>query len=478
MKLFKMLPTMAVLMGLANLAGAAQNLVDIYRLASQNDPLIHQYEQNRKAAGESVPIARSKLFPTITAQANEQASDNRIDYHSMAASTAAASRESMVRHWNNNQISLGLSINQPIWHRETYIQIAQADDQVAQAEAQFYAAEQDLMLRAYKGYFAVLSAYDDLRTRVAEREANQRQYEQADQRFQVGLSAITDVYDAKSVYERSRADVIVAENALDDAKVALGEIIGTPVTDLIRLGDDVAFIPPDPQDIEKWAVQAREKNWAIMAAAKQAEIAKKTIEINRSSYYPRFDAVGNLLVQNSSAVSIAADQQDRQEASVGVQMAWSFYTGGEIGAKTNQAAYQYQGALEALEQKRRDVDLAVRQAYRGVLSSISQVAARQAAREAAASAMEASRAGFDVGIRTMVDVLAAMQKLYGAERDYSKARYDYIFNGALLYQASSQLSPDLIEKVNTRWLTGGSSQEAARRAYELPKPERDPEEIR
>ena len=88
---------------------------------------------------------------------------------------------------------------------------------------------------------------------------------------------------------------------------------------------------------------------------------------------------------------------------------------------------------------------------RGLTTSIAQVKALKQALVSTQTAFEATQAGFEVGTRTAVEVLAALREQYKSERDYSQARYDYILNLLRLKQAAGILGEEDVAAVN-QWL--------------------------
>lgn len=421
---------------LYSLALPAQDLVGVYQLAKQNDSLIREARERMNSAREIKPQAKALLLPTLSASGELDWIDDDI-----RSSSSGRWEESYTQH------SLELGVRQPIYHRDYWIQLEQADNSVAQAEATLASAEIDLMVRTTRAYFDVLAAADNLRTAQAEKEANARQLEQAQQRFDVGLVAITDVHEAKAAYDNAVANELTAENTLNNAWEALRKIVGDTREPVAKLGEDLPLTPPQPQDIEKWAETAQRQNFDIIAAREAAEVAKKKIEIENAGHYPTVDLIGayGLSDSNSTAGS------DRDRALVGLQLEVPLYQGGAVTSRTRQARYDYQAAQEVLDQKRREINRQVRDAYRGVLATISRVNALKSTVQSFTSALESTQAGLDVGTRTMVDVLAVTKSLYQAERDYYRARYDYVINALLLHQAASSLTLELLEKANG-WL--------------------------
>jgi outer membrane protein len=334
-----------------------------------------------------------------------------------------------------------------LYNRGNWIRLQQTDNTIAQSEAQYRDAQIQLMVDTTVAYFGVLEAADAVRVQDALVKANERQLEQSKQRFQVGLVAITDVNDNQAAYDRSRANLISAKNALDNAWEALRRVVGPVHLPLARLGKKLPLTPPQPDDVNKWAQTALRNNYLILADQQAAEAAKKQIEIERSGHFPTLNMQAGYNVVRSGTQY----NTDLNGAFIGLNLTVPIYEGGAVSSRARQAGYQYQTALEQLDFRRRAVLQKVTDAFRGIVSSISDVKARQAAVVSARSSLESTQAGLEVGTRTQVDVLSAQQKLYQAEFEYLAARYNYIVNGVKLHQATSTLTRAVLAKGNG-WL--------------------------
>jgi len=410
----------------------AENLLQLYQRAQDNDPQIRAARATRQAANEAKPIARSGLLPSVGLGGSASYNDQQVQGGS-----------------DSNYASGGasLSVTQPLYRRDRTIRLSQADDQIAQAEANLQLAEQGLLLRVAQAYFGVLAAQDTLTFSEAEKEAIARQLDQAKRRFEVGLIAITGVHEAQARYDASRASVITARNQLDNAYEVLREIVGNEVGELQKLEDPVPLNMPVPSNLDHWTQVALDNNPAVVAARYQLAVARQEVEVQRSGNFPTVDLVGDYSLSRTAAPSGV----DVNSASIGVELAMPLYTGGGVQAATRQARYNTEAARETLEQQRRAASRQVRDAYRGMEASISRVKALKAGTVSAASALEATKAGFDVGTRTLVDVLNAQSELFRSQRDYAQSRYDYVLNLLTLKQAAGTVSMDDLAKVNA-WL--------------------------
>jgi len=422
----------------------AEDLVQVYDLAVKSDPTLMEAENTLYSTQETKPQARSLLLPNFQVSANTLYQNDKT---SGSISLSALSYGNGNRNDTYDSQNMTASVTQALYNRADWIQLEQSNNIIAQAEAEYRNSQIDLMVRTTTAYFDVLRAADSVRVVEALLRANERQLEQSKQRFDVGLVAITDVNESQAAYDSSRATLITTKNNLDNKWEALRRIIGPVSVPLARLGARLPLTPPEPNDIDAWADTALKNNYSIIAAMEASESAKKQIEIERSGRFPTFDLqAGYDLVRSGAEFGT-----DRDSGFVALNMSLPLYQGGLVTSKTRQAGYDFRAAQDRLDQARREVLNAVKDAFRGIISSISDVQARQAAMVSSRSKLESTQAGLEVGTRTQVDVLNAQRDLFQAEFDYLSSRYDYITNGVLLHQATSTLTRDVLLKANA-WL--------------------------
>jgi len=417
----------------------AQNLLETYDLALQNDPFLRQSLANKMAVGELKEQSIAQLLPSINAGASTVY--NWSDQKSIFNQNFPG-QSNKNEYWNN-QFSINLV--QPVFHWDMWVQLSQSEKQIAQADASYLAEQQRLILKTTNAYFAVLGAQDDLTFALSEQETIARQLEQAQQRFDVGLIAITDVYEAQAGYDQSRADVIAAKNSVSNAKEALKEIIGSQLSELNNLGETLPLPEPQPNDIDEWNNQALNQNLQILVARNESEIAQENIEFQRSGHYPTLDVVGQFGLNDTTGNLWAHGNTEN----IGLQLNIPIFEGGAVNSRTRQAKYQYNQAEDALIATQRAVTKEVKDSYRAVMDSISQVAALKSAVKSGKSALEATEAGFEVGTRTMVDVLTATRNYTSAQSRYAQARYAYLVSGIRLKNAASTLDIADIEAINS-----------------------------
>ena len=419
-------------------AGAA-DLLQVYRQALASDPVLKAAAASREATQETRPQARALLLPSVGVTA-EQGSTFGI-----AGSPTGQSS------FNSHNYAIGLV--QPVYNRRSQVQQQVADAVVEQSDVDFQNSQNQLILRISQGYFGVLAALDNLTYATAEKNAFARQLEQANRRFEVGLATITDVYDAQARFDAAVSQEIDAINRLADARELLRQLTGQEHAELDLLSEQMPLALPKPSDPEVWVNMALENNLGLRSASFGVDQARENINLQKAGHYPTLDL-------RASRVNLDNGITDTSSSQVNLELAIPLYTGGAVSSQSRQAAYNYEAARQSLENQQRDTVRTVRNAYRGQETAISQIKALNQTRVSTRSALEANQAGYEVGTRTIVDVLDAERNVYLAERNYASARYSYIANYLILRQAAGQLSEADLTEING-WLGGPRSTSGA-----------------
>ncbi len=455
----KNLITIRVLLAIVSVfavSGAAQaaSLLEIYQQALQSDPQIHEAEARRLAALEAKPQARGVLLPQISVGADWTRSEFdgtsvEIDSDGSIGSLSSAS-ESEVRRWQ-------FTLRQTLFRWDQIVGLRRADKLVARAEAVREAAQQDLIVRVAQRYFDVLAAEDRLTSIHADRTAIARQLEQAKQRFEVGLIAITAVQESQAAYDNSVANEISAKRSLATAREFLREITGEYVPALSAPADDFPLITPTPNDEASWVDLSMDQNLNLVASRIDEQLARDEISFRRNGHYPTIELVASSGESDSEADRsfnnspfIPADS-DGSSDSIGVQFNLPLFAGGSTSSRVREAVYLHRAAREQLQRVTRETERQARDAYLGVISERSRVKALEQAVASSRTALEATEAGFEVGTRTIVDVLNSQFSLYLAITNYYQSRYDYVLNALRLKQAAGTLEVQDLERVD-RWL--------------------------
>lgn len=425
----KLLPLfISAALGSMSTSAFADSLAEIYDLAKQNDPQLLSVAAQRDQAFEAITSSRSALLPQINLTAGYNLTRGDTEYDSNIVNDVSN---------DANALTAGVSFSQALYNRASWISLDTAEKSARQADATYAATQQALILRVSQAYFEVLRAQDNLVFVRAEKAAVGRQLEQTKQRFEVGLSAITDVHDAQAQYDQVLADEVLAENALTNSYESLREITGQEHKDLNILDTRRFTASPSTVPAESLIDEAKTKNLTLLSSRILQDIARDNISLASSGHLPTLSLDGGY---NYGDTSHSSRDNTTDNFNIGVNLAVPLYTGGNVTSQTKQAEYAYVAASEDLEAQYRSVVKDVRAQNNNINASIGALRAYEQAVISARSALEATEAGFDVGTRTIVDVLDATRRLYDANKNLSNARYDYILSVLQLRQAVGTLS--------------------------------------
>lgn len=407
----------------------AEDLYQIYALALNRDPVLQAAFASLQASRTALPQALAQMAPNLSAN----------------YTTAGTDTNFVPAHYNTQ--NYGFTLSQPIYHPEHWAQLEQARHIKKGAGASYLSAFQALMFRVASQYFAILGAIDDLQFAQAQTKSFSRQLEQSQQRFEVGLIAITDIQDAKARYDSALATQIAAENEVADQYEKLREITGNAINEiaLFPTNKPLNLVAPIPNNQESWVTTANQQNLDIIASRENAAQFKAAIGAQVANHFPKVDVNGSLQ-RIKNPPPLAEPLQFSKSISLNVSV--PLFAGGSAVFRTQEAQARYQEALKQLETQRRAIDSITRQAFRGVLTAISSVNALAQAVVSSKSALQSTQAAYEVGTRTIVDVLDAETNLYSAERDHAKARYNYLLEGLRLKQAAGILSADDLLAIN------------------------------
>ncbi|MFM2480387.1 outer membrane channel protein TolC [Celerinatantimonas sp. YJH-8] len=441
---FKLKPILVVAgLGTFSLNSYADDLIQIYQLAQQKDPVILQYKAQRDAAFEHINQSRASLLPHIDLTAGynyatgNHSADNSTNHY-----------DSYLRY---NQASAGVSLTQSIFSKANWVNLTITEKSATQQDALYKYQQQNLMVRVSTAYFNVLRAIDDLSYVRANKAAVKRQLDQTKQRFDVGLTPITDVHEAQAEYDRTIAEEITAENTLDNSYEALRQIIGISPRDL-KLLDTTRFDPtPVKQGTKFWMDTATDKNLQLNAQRIAKEVANEEIGLAKSGHLPTLSLSAGLQTQDThfrDYTPPSYQQGHYDTGSIGLNFALPLYQGGETVSQVREARFNYVQASQSLEETYRTVQTNLNSSYNNVHSNISSIKAYEQAVVSSQSALEATEAGFTVGTRTIVDVQDATRNLYQAKEQLAGARYDYIINMLTLKQLAGTLTMADLNGIN------------------------------
>ncbi len=440
------MPRLLILLSLCTCASVASgnDLRRVYEQALSQDMQFQAARHGRDAAIEVRPQARAALLPQVNGGYGYQ----KV-YEDGTEGFGGSPEVDVDRH--GTQKALTVTLDQTLFDWAAFKRYDQSGDRVSLAQAQYQASAQSLVLRTSEIYFGVLSADDNLHFARAEKSSLERQLDQAQRRFDVGLSAITDVQEAQARYDLTTAQEIAFEQQLSSAREALREITGPGEFGTARLQDEIPLRLPEPASVDPWLATARDRNLELIAARLQADIARKGVAVARAGHLP---TVGALAEYEDADAKGGRFTGDLDTETYGVQLKLPIFAGlvtqsrvNEAQATREQREAQREGTLRAVE---RDV----RDAWLGVQSGAARVKALKQAVLSSSTALEASETGLEVGTRTSVDVLNAQSALYSAQRDHARSRYDYLLSVLRLKAAAGTLGGDDLEEIDALLVSG------------------------
>jgi len=440
---------LSLVIGFTVTAGAlADDLSQVYQQALASDPLVNQAKAQRDAAFQGISISRANLLPQISGSVGYTTST----YDSAQTLGSNTDNIQVVTYEiDADSIDYGIAMSMSLYDHANWIGLDRAEKIAEQSDAQLAASMQDLIVRTVTAYFDVLRARDSVEFVGAEKRAIERQLEQTRQRFEVGLTAITDVHEAQANYDSTVAQEIQAKNQLESALEALRVITGKYHDRLYSLDtESFSATMPMPAAVDQWLETAQDKNLALLVDRLAMDVAKEDIASARSGHLPTLDLSASLSRTKNDVESdiIAYETPYLDSRSIGLELSVPIYQGSRVTSQTKQAKFNYVAASQVAEQTYRETVQSVRSSFNNVKASISTIRALEQSVVSADSALKATEAGFDVGTRTIVDVLDSTRNLFDARRNLSGARYDFIQSVVTLKQAAGTLTGEDVAMIN------------------------------
>jgi len=452
-------PILIALVLVANAAGA-NDLEQFYRLALTRDATLQAMTFQHDASIEARPQALAQWLPQLAASAS--VARDRVGFDagqqyggavltSEAADCANAASAGM-QHCYGTARSLGLNLSQTLWSYQAFSQLKEASSQVAAAEAALRSAQESLILRVAQAYFSILSAADQLATNRSEREAFATLLSQAKARESTGVGPRSDVDQAQAFYDATEQSVIDAQNSLDDANLALTEIVGPHPAGIAVLQENIPLVPPDPASADEWVAAARQDNFDVRTAQLKMEAASRDVSVQRGRALPTVSLTGSSSRINEDVVLGGNQTLD----TVGVSFSWPLFQGGAVASAVRQSRALYREAAAVYDSAQRDSERLARAAFRGIVSGIQRIAAARRAVESGQRAVEASRRNVEFGTGTEFELLDAQNNYYAARRAFAQSRYDYLTSVLTLKLEAGCLSEHDLQAIDDLLVQGGA----------------------
>ncbi|OIN08850.1 outer membrane channel protein TolC [Oceanisphaera psychrotolerans] len=409
----------------------AEDLLEVYQQATLNDPQVREAKAVRDAAFEKINESRAPLLPQISLDAGAGYTKSNQDDVTTGSSTNA-----------------GVNLSQALYRQSNWINLDITEKAATQTEVSYKQVQQTLILRATQAYFDVLNAEDALSFVQANKEAVSRQLDQTKQRFEVGLSAMTDVHEAQAQFDQALAEEIAAENAVNNAREALRELTNMNYSRLNKLNTDSFSPQASVTTADAWLEIALEQNLELHRQRIGKDIANEQIGLAQSGHLPTLDLSAGLNSYYTNYEQSDSSDGTLNEGTVGLTLSLPVFSGGATSSQVKQARHNYVAASEQLERSFRSVQSQVYSSFNDVNASIGSIRAFEQFVISAQSALDATEAGYEVGTRTIVDVLDATRQLYDAKQNLSAARYNYILSQLQLKQAAGNLTEQDLVDIN------------------------------
>lgn len=427
------------------------NLLDVYNLAQKNDAQLAAAHYDMQVVQERKTQSRASLLPSLSLSANTQ--------YNKSSTEVSGGKDT---DSDGNSHGWGATLNQPLFRMANWYGYDQAKSIGTQAELNYSAEEQSLILRVSEAYFNVLRAEDSLISAKAEEKAVKQQLDQARERYNVGLIAETDVLEAQAGYDAARVARILGENQLSVSYEALRTITNEDITLIGKLQKAMPVNQPVPAVADDWVNSAIAGNLELQVAREGLEASHKNIKVQKAGHAPTVDAFAryNYNSDNRSkgrSVDPGGFTTGESDSTVvGIQFNMELFGGGATSSRVREATYQMESAQQNFDKSLRQVSSNTRNLYRTVNSDVERVDARCQGIVSSESALNAVQSGYEVGTRNITDVLDAQKNLFSAQRDYLNARYDYIINTMQLKQVAGTLSPTDLQDMN-QWIVSAKS---------------------
>ena len=455
--------TLALLAGALALgictAASATNFLEVYHQAVRHDPIYRQAYANYRAAREARPEAFALLLPQISASAGEtwNHSSGRVGQIGRTSSGLLYSYQlPYAENTTGKNWSLNLSENLFSW--TDWMNLKAADHQVAEAQANYEAATQGLILSTAQAYFNVLAALDTLHAQQSSLKVLTLETTRARKEYRIGMIAITDVQQARAARDAAAAEVIVDEQTLSAAEDQLQAITGRHYRSLAEPGPHLPLAMPHPADRHAWVQTALRQNLSLIASRLAAKAAADGVRAAYGSDIPSIQLYASRSYTDNSTNEavfghlfhgLGGADNDRQ---IGIEFSLPIFSGGGDEARIHQAEYQSIAANDAVQVTSRSIIQQTRTAYLGVITGIADVRALSQALLSSKAAYTATEDGYKVGRETEVDVLNALSTLVSAQTNYATSRYGYIDSLVQLQFAAGMLHPAEVRTINS-WLT-------------------------
>lgn len=437
-----------LLAGLFSLLASIQAIADavdlnqVYQDALANDAQLAAAKATRKADGYAAESGSSDLYPKV----NLSYSISQVDSENSVAVFQGSPKKQSYK-----QTALQLQASQALFNLNSWYKHKASSSMDDVAAAQLQLAEQQMLLRTASAYFDVLRAQDMLSVTQAESEAVKKSLQQTQERFEAGLIAKTDVLEAQANYDLTQAKLFGQETDLTIKQGVLEQATGQSYEQLQPLAEQPPLGKPQPASVDDWLESGLSQQAQIKVALANKETVNLQRKATRSALLPTVELVAGYS-SGDRVLFTSNETYTATQTSIGLNISVPIYNGGVLYSKSKESASQLAAAEFQLEHQRRTVSYNVRRLFHQVTTDVLTIQARQKAVQSAQAALVAVQTGYEVGTRTIIDVLNAQQSVFQSQQAQSNAQYDYINNLLSLKFYAGTLNEQDIQVLNG-WLS-------------------------
>jgi len=416
----------------------AEDLSTVYQQAAATSPTLARARSLLNADEATLLVARSNLLPHLSAGAG--VGGQNLDMRGFGDAFNLSLPKIEETYYDANY---SVSLTQPIVDGQAWVGVRQANSLIRSGQAAVLAAEQDLITEVADAYFGVLRAEAEERVSRNQKELLQTVFHQTEAFLKVGSGDIIAVQEAKASLDGAEATLIRSQNATLIARQRLERLTHQSVGQLVDLGP-LTPEGPNPNQVGPWLDIAKENQPLLNQARQQFQVALDEVEIQRRAHWPKLNlGAGYSYDKGSFLPTLEANR-----ARVGLNVSVPLYEGGEINAKTKRAAAQAKANEYHLKDLEDHVVLDTENAFAVLQNSVPELLAAQQAVTSNRTSLEATRKGYEIGSRSVVDLLKVAHDYEAAQRNYFFALYSQVMARVRLKAATGVLSEEDVKAVN------------------------------
>ncbi|MCB5160681.1 TolC family outer membrane protein [Marinomonas algarum] len=416
----------------------AESIYEVYKLAKQHDPGLRSAAATLQAQKESVTVTKGNLYPSI----------------GFSGSLGYDDVDSPSVDYGNTSNTLALTLEYPIYSPALNYAVDDVELGSNSAAVSFDNSEENLALTTLTEYFNLLIAQSTLQTTEALVKSTASQLDRAKKQYEVGLASITDLQDAQAEYDSVRVTQLSAESDVAYAKKALYQRTGREISSVPQLSQDYPIRLDDNMTVGSLLAKAQKDNKDLRLSAIAVQRAENNIKIQKASgRTPMVKVSGALSRTDNNYSTSSSSYQDgvTNASSVELGVSIPLYSGGAINASVRQATAEAVAAMEKKASSLQTIELNIRSLFLELQTAVAQVEAQKQLIRSRTSALEATRAGYDVGTRNLVELLDAQTNLYDAQNTYEQYRFNFVLKKLNLLEVTGDLSEEKIKDLD-KWL--------------------------